>query len=143
MAHVVSSALITRSVSKENEPMKRTRFERAEPILNVADLARSVRYYVDVLGFANADWAGDDFTHVSRDDAGIYLSEGDQGNPGTWVWIGVEDVASLYREYTESGASILHAPTNYPWAYEMKVLDPDGHILRFGSEPRNDILFAS
>ena len=38
---------------------------------------------------------GNDFTHVSRDDAGIYLSEGDQGHPGTWVWIGVEDVASL------------------------------------------------
>jgi predicted enzyme related to lactoylglutathione lyase len=67
------------------------------------------------------------------------LSAGDQGHPGTWVWIGVEDVASLYQEYTERGASMLHAPTNYPWAYEMKVQDPDGHVLRFGSEPREDI----
>lgn len=123
--------------------MNPTRLERAEPILNVADMARSVRYYVDVLGFVNADWGGDDFTHVSRDDAGIYLSEGDQGHPGTWVWIGVEDVASLYQEYAESGASILHAPANYPWAYEMKVRDPDGHVLRFGSEPREDIPFDS
>lgn len=93
--------------------MNRTRVERAEPILNVADMARSVRCYVAVLGFVNADW-GDDFAHVSRDDAGIYLSESDKGHPGTWVWIGVEDVTRLYHEYTEPGASILRAPTNCP-----------------------------
>jgi predicted enzyme related to lactoylglutathione lyase len=123
--------------------MSRTRLEHAEPILSVADMTRSLRYYVDVLGFANADWGGDDFTRVSRDSAGIYLSEGDQGNAGTWVWIGVEDVASLCEEYRVSGATILQEPTNYPWAYEMKVQDPDGHVLRFGSEPREEIPFDS
>lgn len=102
-------------------------------------MERSLHYYVNVLGFTNAEWGGDEFTHVSRDNAGIYLSEGDQGQPGTWVWIGVEDVACLFEEYTKSGAEILHAPINYPWAYEMKVKDPDGHVLRFGSEPREDI----
>lgn len=112
-----------------------TKFEGAEPILRVENMERSLRYYVDVLGFTNAEWGGDEFTHVSRDNAGIYLSEGDQGQPGTWVWIGVEDVASLFAEYTKSGAEILHAPINYPWACEMKVKDPDGHVLRFGSEP--------
>jgi hypothetical protein len=45
---------------------------------------------VDVLGFQNADWGGDDFTCVPRDHAGIYLSQGDQGHSGTWVWVGVE-----------------------------------------------------
>ena len=33
----------------------RTRCEHANPILNVASLARSVRYYVDILGFTNAE----------------------------------------------------------------------------------------
>jgi predicted lactoylglutathione lyase len=55
------------------------------------------------------------------------------------VWVGVEDVALLYEEYRKSGAKILHEPKNHLWAYEMKVEDPDGHVLRFGSEPRNDI----
>jgi predicted lactoylglutathione lyase len=54
------------------------------------------------------------------------------------VWIGVEDVAMLYEEYKTSGAKIRRAPENYPWAYEMHVEDPDGHVLRFGSEPRTD-----
>ena len=114
----------------------RTKFECANPILRVKDMTRSVRYYVDVLGFTNADWGGDDFTCVTRDGAGIYLSEGDQGQPGTWAWIGVEDVGLLYEEYTAQGANILEPPEHYPWAYEMKVTDPDGHVLRFGSEPK-------
>jgi catechol 2,3-dioxygenase-like lactoylglutathione lyase family enzyme len=116
----------------------RTQFEHANPILNVADLARSVAYYVDVLGFTNADWGGEDFTCVSRDGASIYLSEGDQGHPGTWVWVGVGDVEELHAEYEQSGARILHPPENFPWACEMKVGDPDGHVLRFGSDPKNE-----
>ncbi|HEX7779754.1 MAG TPA: glyoxalase superfamily protein [Vicinamibacterales bacterium] len=116
----------------------RTRFEHANPILRVADMTRSLRYYGDVLGFRNAEWGSDDFTCVSRDRASIYLSRGDQGQPGTWVWLGVEDVEMLYAEYRESGAAILHPPENYPWACEMKVGDPDGHVLRFGSEPKEE-----
>jgi predicted enzyme related to lactoylglutathione lyase len=123
--------------------MSPTRFEHAEPILRVASVANSVGYYVDVLGFTNAEWGGDEFTRVSRDDAGIYLSEGTQGQAGTWVWIGVDDVAALYDEFVASGAAILEPPTNHSWAYEMKVVDPDGHVLRFGSDPRDDLPFAS
>jgi len=116
----------------------RTRFEHANPILKVANLAGSVRYYVEKLGFTNADWGGDDFTCVTRDRAAIYLSEGDQGNPGTWVWLGVEDVEALYDEYRQSGATILQSPKNFPWACEMKVGDLDGHVLRFGSDTKED-----
>jgi catechol 2,3-dioxygenase-like lactoylglutathione lyase family enzyme len=114
----------------------RTRFEHASPILSVANMPRSLRYYVDVLGFSNAEWGGDDFTCVTRDGASIYLSEGDQGQPGTWVWLGVEDVEALHEEYRQSGATILQPPENFLWACEMKVGDPDGHVLRFGSDPK-------
>ena len=116
----------------------RTRFERADPILRVADMARSIAYYITVLGFRNAEWGGDDFTCVSRDNANIYLCQGDQGQPGTWVWIGVEDVEALHEELKAAGATILHPPQHYPWAREMKVADPDGHVLRFGSDPDDE-----
>jgi uncharacterized glyoxalase superfamily protein PhnB len=115
---------------------RRTTFEHAEPILRVEDMARALRYYVDVLGFTNAEWGSEAFTCVTRDGASIYLCRGDQGQPGTWAWIGIEDVDALYAEYLASGATILHPPENFPWALEMKVGDPDGHVLRFGSEPR-------
>jgi catechol 2,3-dioxygenase-like lactoylglutathione lyase family enzyme len=119
----------------------RTRFEHADPILRVEDMGRSVRYYVEILGFNAEAWSGDDFGCVTRDGASIYLSLQDQGHPGTWVWVGVEDVAALHEEYQVSKAEIHQPPKNFPWAYEMHVLDPDGHVLRFGSEPREDLPF--
>jgi predicted enzyme related to lactoylglutathione lyase len=115
-----------------------TKFECANPILSVANMACSLSYYVDVLGFINAEWGSDEFICVTRDGASIYLSEGDQGQPGTWVWIGVADVEALHKEYKARGASIIHPPENFPWACEMKVGDPDGHVLRFGSDPREE-----
>jgi predicted enzyme related to lactoylglutathione lyase len=127
-------------MSPTNGP--RTRFENSQPILKVTDMSVSLQYYLDVLGFQNADWGNDDFTCVSRDAAAIYLCRGGQGQAGTWVWIGVGDVAALYEEYKASGARIRRPPDNYPWAYEMKVEDPDGHVLRFGSEPRSDMPFV-
>ena len=60
----------------------RTKFERADPILRVVNMARSLEYYVRVLGFTNADWGSDEFTCVTRDGASIYLSEGGQGWTG-------------------------------------------------------------
>ena len=54
-------------------------------------------------------------------------------------WGGLEDVAALFAEYRVAGARIRIPPVNHPWAYEMQVEDPDGHVLRFGSEPRADL----
>ena len=61
-----------------------------------------------------------------------------QGNPGTWVWIGVGDAELLFDEYRRKGAKIRHPPTNYQWAYEMQIEDLDGNVLRFGSDPKED-----
>ena len=66
-----------------------------------------------------------------------------QWNPGTWIWIGVGDVDVLFQELSTTGASIRLEPTNYQWAYEMQVEDPDGHGLRFGSDPKTDRVFSA
>jgi len=113
----------------------KTKFENSAPILRVSDMKASLHYYLDVLGFRNADWGDEGFTCVNRDAAGVYLSQGSQGSPKTWIWIGVQDVQALYEEYRQSGAIVRHAPRNYSWALEMHVEDPDGHVIRFGSEP--------
>ena len=112
----------------------RLRVECIDPILRVADMARSVAYYVDVLGFANAPWGTDEFTHVGCDGRGIYLCREGQGRGGAWVWVGVDDVRSLYSAYAARGATIRREPRNEPWGLEMQVEDPDGNVLRFGSE---------
>jgi catechol 2,3-dioxygenase-like lactoylglutathione lyase family enzyme len=109
------------------------------PILRVSSLPSSLRYYVEALGF-RVDWGDQDgagMASVSRGGHAIMLCEGAQGQPGTWIWIGVEDIAPLYAAYRSKGARFLQPPSDRPWAYEMQLLDPDGHVLRFGSEPRD------
>jgi predicted enzyme related to lactoylglutathione lyase len=113
----------------------RVRFECCDPILRVENMQVSLQFYVNVLGFENASWGNNEFTHVSRDSAGIYLCEGAQGRGGAWVWIGVEDAAKLHEEYKARGVTIRLPPTNFPWALEMQIADPDGNVLRMGSEP--------
>ena len=115
-----------------------TRFECCDPILRVENMAAAVRYYVEVLGFTPASWGDDNFTCVTRDSASLYLCKGDQGHAGAWVWIGVSDVEQLYKELKAKGANIRHEPVNYAWALEMRVEDPDGNVLRMGSDPKED-----
>jgi hypothetical protein len=69
-----------------------------------------------VLGFKML-WDSPSFASVKRDGCEIFLSEGDQGHFGGWVWIGVSNVDDVLPEYQRSGgAKIRHAPTNYWWA---------------------------
>ena len=79
------------------------------PILNVKNVPASIEYYVEVLGFKK-DWEWGDppgFGSVSRDNCYIMLCQGGQGQTGTWIWIGVEDVEEFYEEYKASGANKL------------------------------------
>ncbi len=111
------------------------RISGISPILNVSDMQRSLDFYVGVLGFENADWGDDDFTGVTRDDCSILLCRDGQGQPGTWIYLGIEDARRMHEQLVASGAKILMPPTNRQWALELNVEDPDGHVLRFGSEP--------
>ena len=128
----------------ENELPKTpaTAFGGVNPILRVRSLPVSIDYYVNVLEF-KLDWHQPRIiASVSRGRCGILLCEGDQGNPGTWVWIGVGDIERLFEDYTSRGARVRHPPTNYPWAYEMQIEDPDEHVLRFGSDSKTNTPFG-
>jgi len=118
-------------------PTSTVKFGGVNPIFRVKDVSASIDHYVRALGF-KLEWQGPYFACVSRGRCSIFLSEGDQGHPGAWVWIGVEDADVLLREYQISGAKVRHAPTNYEWAYEMQVEDLDGNVLRLGSEPKKE-----
>ena len=115
----------------------RVQFEHSEPILRVENMSSALDFYVGKLGFTNAPWGSSDFTCVSRDGASIYLCEKDQGRGGAWAWVGVSDARSLHDEFVAAGVSIEMPPTNFPWALEIRVADPDGNVLRFGSEPED------
>ncbi len=108
----------------------------ARPILNVSDLQASLLYYRDELGFT-IDWEdGDpaDFASVSRAHATIFMCEGCQGTPGSWMMIFARDVDGLYDEFKRTGAKIRMPPKDMPWGLrEMHVTDLDGNVIRFGT----------
>ena len=116
----------------------KTRFEGSQPILRVESMDASRAFYVGKLGFRNAFWGNDEFTSVNRDGAGIYLCRGGQGRGAAWIWVGVDSVDELERELEAQGVAIRMRPTNFPWALEMHVEDPDGNVIRFGSDPRDE-----
>ena len=95
------------------------------PILRVADLEASLRYYETQLGF-EVQWRSGAVASVQRDRAAIMLCQGDQGHAGTWLWIAVSDADSIYTELQARGARLRHAPANYPWgSRECQIMDFD------------------
>jgi uncharacterized glyoxalase superfamily protein PhnB len=112
------------------------------PILRVSNTSASIDYYVSKLGFTvnflSPDKERPFFASIKRGRCELFLCEGDQGHPGSWVWIDGTDVDALHEEFKASGAKVRNPPTNYEWALEMQVEDLDGNILRFGSDPRKD-----
>jgi catechol 2,3-dioxygenase-like lactoylglutathione lyase family enzyme len=112
--------------------------ENVTPILRVEDLEASRRYYIEMLGFL-LDWDADGMISVSRDGNSIMLCEGEQGVPGVWLWIGVDDADAFFAEFSAKGAHIRSSPQNFSWAYEFAIEDPDGHVLRVGSEPKSGL----
>ena len=119
------------------------RLECITPILYVKDMSVSLAFYVGLLGFKNAEWGDENFTSINRDNTGLYLCKGAQGNPGTWLWMGFDgDISVLYQTLVSKGIKIKLPPTNFSWACEMQVEDPDGNVLRFGTDPDEKQPFA-
>lgn len=111
--------------------------ENTIPILNVSDMAASLKFYEHTLGFS-ADWEAEvdrnKIVGISRDGCVIYLCEGAQGARGSWLWMGVES-ADYFDQALAAGATIVQEATNYPWAYELRIQDPDGNVIRIGTGP--------
>jgi predicted enzyme related to lactoylglutathione lyase len=115
--------------------------ENTIPVLAVANVEASIEFYRNVLDF-QLDWQGDSqplyIASVSRDDHAIMLERRTPLTTGC-VWIGVSDLSSLWAKIRSNGSvEIVQRPTNQRYALDMRIKDPDGNILWFGTEPLND-----
>lgn len=106
------------------------------PILTVSDLKATLAYFEQTLGFQK-DWTTETLGQVSREGFGIMLNQGRILQPQE-IWIGVELLEPFYAEFVQKGAVFAQEPLNHPWAFDMKVRIPDGHILWFGAGPKPD-----
>jgi len=115
--------------------MSRKQIENTIPVLAVSDLERSIEFFRRVLGF-EVDWNAGSICSVGRDGSSIMLQSHEHLAQST-VWIGIDD-DSIFDSIQSSGAKVVQTPTNKPWAYEMKIADPDGNTLWLGAEPRGE-----
>jgi len=109
------------------------------PILNVHDVAKTLTYYVDVLGFDHS-WSWGDpptFGGVVSGHAEIHFCQDGQGGAGTWIAVWVNDVDELYERLRSRDVDIRQPPTTFAWGVrELNVADPDGHRIRFSTGTR-------
>jgi predicted enzyme related to lactoylglutathione lyase len=101
-------------------------------LLRPTDLARSRRFYRDVLGLAVARefgspadpgmvfFLGSGFLEVSGHPA-------DRPGGSVMLWLQVRDVRAEHERLAAAGARVLRAPVTEPWGLaEMWIEDPDG-----------------
>jgi predicted enzyme related to lactoylglutathione lyase len=121
-------------------PAKLTPFAH---ILAVADLEASAAHYRDALGFRVLWPDGSDWRLVVRDELRIMLGAcpdekpaSDIGDHSLFAYAHVDDVDTLYAEFTSRGAKVT-APADRPHGLrEIVVTTIDGHRLLFGQELR-------
>jgi uncharacterized glyoxalase superfamily protein PhnB len=114
-----------------------------QPVLSVSDLAASMRFYCEVLGFELDFLWGDPPSYGrvrhSGDGAPIYIhlssAPREQIAPCELrIHVG-RDVDGLHAAYASRGANVGALPKDQPWGLrEFELRDPDGHLLIFGAE---------
>lgn len=120
--------------------------------LVVADLERSRKFYVDVLGMQQVERPGFSFAgswfqagstqihlileHADSGPAGIFVPEGYTQNRTHHFAFEVDDAHAAHRRLVELGIAIISGPKPRPdGAIQVFVNDPDGHVVELCSLP--------
>ena len=114
----------------------------AIPVLHVRSSVAAEEFYSKQLGFRQ-DFAYRPFGKLdscymgfSRDDARFHVSSfsGDAVAGGV-VYLLVDDVDSIHKEFVAKDVTIDTGPINQDWGNrELYVKDPDGNCIRFTQE---------
>ena len=114
----------------------------------VADVDRSVEFYVGRLGFEMVDQMGPAFALVQRGDLTLWLAgpqssaarpmpDGRQPMPGGWnrFVIEVEDLTERVATLSANGVAFRNAIVTGPGGMQILAEDPDGNPIEL-FEPR-------
>ena len=108
----------------------------AASVLVVENVARSLDYYRDKLGFEGHAYEKEptNYGYASRERCNLHFGQGRPHPNGFFdVYVYVDDVDALHEELAGRGADIMNAPVNTEYGLrEIRVRDPDGYVLAFG-----------
>jgi catechol 2,3-dioxygenase-like lactoylglutathione lyase family enzyme len=124
----------------ESMTSRPTHLKYAAPVLRVADLARSLSYYCDQLGFTIEFSYEGFYAGVICDGCRIHLKCSGPLEPGQKafeagehldVCVGVLNAQDLAARFAAAGATFSVPLRRMPYGREFYVKDPDGYILGF------------
>jgi len=124
-------------------PARSANVKQVVPFFMVTDMERSLKYYVEGLGFTRKNqWIVEGkirWCWLELGGAALMLQEfhkeripsGKLGD-GTSIWFQCEDAIALYREFRGRGIEASEPQVgNAQW--ETMLRDPDGYKVNFGS----------
>ena len=111
-------------------------FIRAMPVLDCAEMARSLAYYCDRLGF-HADTFGEPPTFAILQRGGVTLALNQVATPAvnkTWAaYLYVQDVDAVYAEFKGLDVTMGEPPEDRPYnCRDFTLDDPDGNLIGVG-----------
>jgi len=117
-------------------------------VLIVDDVAASLEYYRDQLGFEGKTWEVNPthYGYAERGGCHVHFCHVDGARPKPNhvafppdmfdLYVYVDDVEALHEELAGPGADILSPPVNTEYGLrEIRVADPNGYVLAFGKLP--------
>ena len=111
------------------------------PMLRVPDVAKSLSFYVEVLGFTCArheqqwDWARLVYDGAEIMLSGLNVSEGDAAPSFTGsLYLRVDDLDALW-ERVKDVVKVCYSPETFAYGMrEFAIYDGDGYLLQFGQD---------
>ncbi len=106
-------------------------FNSVIPLLLVSDVAETVAYYRDVLGYSVSQ-KGDDWGSALRGKANFYFGRAEGVIHSASCFVFVDEVDALCAAFRANGATIAEEPENKPWGFRQFTLeDLNGHRFHY------------
>jgi len=109
---------------------------KAIPVLASLDMARTLDFYRETLGFSTRHFAAQSYGIALRGDTELHFWACSEKHiaENTSCYIRVSDIQAVHREFS-ARLPALGPVVRTAWGMdEMYVIDPDGNLLKFGQD---------
>ncbi|QJP71372.1 bleomycin resistance protein [Burkholderia glumae] len=109
-------------------------FGKAIPVLASLDIARTLRFFEDVLGFGTRHVDNFSYGIAARGEVEIHFWLCDEKHiaENTSCYVRVDDVYALHAELAMRLPALGQVAEREWGMAELYVLDPDGNLIKFG-----------
>ena len=117
--------------TKKKESAMNIAFNAVIPLLPVADVAHTVAYYRDTLGY-QVSQSGDGWGSALRGKANFYFTKADTPHALATCFVYVDEVDALCATFRAAGAAITEDVADKPWGFRQFTLaDLNGHHFHY------------